>query len=67
MQSAARQACSSHAEQYGAVQVTAVKHANAEEIVVTGTVTDANGKNSFECSFVTSITGFALRRVQPGP
>ena len=67
MQAAARQACSAHAAQYGAVQVISVTQAkNATEIVVSGTVTDAGGKNMFECSFVTEITGFALRRAEPG-
>lgn len=65
MQAAARQACSAHAAQYGAVQVTEVKQLKDGEIVVSGTVADASGKNSFECSFVTEITGFALRRAQP--
>ena len=66
MQAAARQACSAHAAQYGAVQVVGVKQLNDGEIVVSGTVTDAGGKNYFECSFVTEITGFALRRAPPG-
>ena len=66
MQAAARQACSAHASQYGTVQITGIKQEDVQEIVVTGTATDANGKNWFECSFVTEITGFALRRIQPG-
>jgi hypothetical protein len=67
MQAAARQACSAHAAQYGAVQVLGVTQAkNADEIVVSGIVTDAGGKNTFECSFVTEITGFTLRRAEPG-
>jgi hypothetical protein len=67
MQAAARQACSAHAAQYGAVQIVSVTQAkNADEIVVSGTVANAGGNNSFECSFVTEITGFVLRPVQPG-
>ena len=66
MQAAARQACTAHAQQYGTVQDIGVKQADSGEIVVAGSVTDAGGKNWFECSFVTEITGFALRRVQPG-
>ena len=67
MQAAARQACIAHAAQYGAVQVISVTQAkNADEIVVSGTVTDSGGKNRFECSFVTEITGFGLRRAEPG-
>ena len=65
MQAAARQACTAHAQQYGAVQDIGVRQAESGEIVVTGTVMDAGGKNWFECSFVTEITGFALRRTQP--
>ena len=63
---AARQACSAHASQYGTVEVTGLKEADGNEIIVSGTVTDASGKNSFECNFVTEITGFELRRIQPG-
>ena len=63
---AARQACTSHASQYGTVEITRLREADGDEIIVTGTVTDAKGKNSFECSFVTEITGFNLEPVQPG-
>ena len=65
MQAAARQACTAHAAQYGAVQVSGLRQLEDGEIVVSGTVTDASGKNMFECSFVTEITGFALRRAPP--
>jgi hypothetical protein len=65
MQAAARQACSAHAAQYGTVEVTGVKQLEDGEIVVSGTVADSSGKNMFECSFVTEITGFALRRATP--
>ena len=67
MQAAARQACSAHAAQYGAVQVTSVTQAKKSvEIIVSGIVTDASGRNSFECSFVTEVTGFTMRRAEPG-
>jgi hypothetical protein len=66
MQAAARQACTTHAQQYGSVQDIGVKQADAGEIVVSGTVTGADGKNWFECSFVTEITGFTLRRTPSG-
>ncbi|HET9335248.1 MAG TPA: hypothetical protein VFO12_02440 [Sphingomicrobium sp.] len=65
MQAAARQACSAHASQYGTVQVVGVKQQDDGEIVVSGTVADASGRNSFDCSFVTEITGFSLQPVQP--
>ena len=65
MQAAARQACSAHAAQYGVVQLIGVKQLEDGEIVVSGTVVDAGGKHVFECSFVTEITGFTLRRGSP--
>jgi osmotically-inducible protein OsmY len=66
MQAAARQACSAHAAQYGAVEVVGVKQLKDGEIIVSGTISEAAGKTWFECNFVTQITGFALRPVQPG-
>lgn len=65
MQAAARQACSARASQYGTVEIVGVRQVDAE-IVVSGTVTERSGKNSFECSFVTEITGFKLQPIQPG-
>jgi hypothetical protein len=65
MQAAARQACTAHAQQYGAVEVIGLKLLKDGEIVVSGSVSDSGGKNWFECSFVTEITGFALRRTPP--
>ena len=66
MQAAASQACRARAEQYGAVQVTGIQQGAAGAIVVSGTVADAGGKSSFQCSYVTDITDFALQRLQPG-
>jgi len=63
---AARQACTAHASQYGAVEVTGLREAEGDEIIVSGTVTGANGKNSFRCSFVTEITAFDLQPIVPG-
>ena len=60
---AARQACTSHASQYGAVEITGLKQADGNEIIVSGIVTGAEGKNSFQCSFVTEITAFDLRPI----
>jgi hypothetical protein len=65
MQAAARQACTAHAQQYGVVEVIGLKMLKDGEIVVSGSVSDSGGKNWFECSFVTEITGFALRRNPP--
>jgi hypothetical protein len=63
---AARQACSAHAAQYGAVEVTGLKEDGGNEIIVSGTVTGANVKHSFKCSFVTEITAFDLQPIQSG-
>lgn len=63
---AARQACSAHAAQYGTVEVTGLKEADGNEIIVSGTVTDAKVKKSFKCSFVTEITAFELQPIQSG-
>lgn len=62
----ARQACSAHAAQYGAVDITGLKEAGGEEVIVSGTVTGANGTSRFRCSFVTQITAFDLQPIQPG-
>lgn len=64
MQAAARQACSTHASQYGTVEIIGVRQVDAE-IIVSGTVTDASGRNNFDCSFVTEITGFKLQPIPP--
>ena len=63
---AARQACTAHASQYGAVEITGLKQAGGDEIIVSGTITGANGKNSFQCSFVTEITAFDMRPIPAG-
>ena len=66
MLAAARQACSAQAAQSGAVQIASITQAKDGEIVVLGTVQGAGGLQSFECSFVTTVTGFSLKPVQPG-
>ena len=66
MQAAARQASSAQAAQSGTVQVTSVTQAKDGEIVVLGTVQGTSGTPAFECSFVTTVTGFTLKPVQPG-
>ena len=66
MQAAARQACSAQAAQSGTVQIASVTQAKDGEIVVRGNVQSSSGLQSFECSFVTTVTGFTLRPVQPG-
>jgi hypothetical protein len=60
----AREACSAHAGQYGAVHVIDVEQRNASRIIVWGTVTDAARKRSFQCDFRTAITSFRLRPIR---
>ena len=59
----AREACTAHASQYGAVEVARLKEAGGNQIIVSGTVSTAEGRRSFQCSFVTEITGFDLRPI----
>ena len=61
----AREACSAHAAQYGAVHIIDVEQRNASRIIVWGTVTDATQRRSFQCDFRTAITGFKLRPIRP--
>ena len=65
MQAAARQACSAQAAQDGTVQIASVTQAKDGEIIVLGTVQGPTGAQSFECSFVTTVTGFKLSPIQP--
>lgn len=60
---AARQACTAHASQYGTVEITGLKQADGNEIIVSGIVTGAGERSSFQCSFVTEITAFDLRSI----
>jgi hypothetical protein len=61
----AREACSAHAAQYGAVHVIDVQQASMSKIIVWGTVDDGKQKRSFQCDFGTRITGFKLRPIPP--
>jgi hypothetical protein len=65
LQPQAREACSAHAAQFGAVHVIDVQQASASQIIVWGTVDDGKEKRSFECDFGTKITGFKLRPIPP--
>ena len=60
---AARQACTAHASQYGAVEINRLKEAGGNEIMVSGTVTGPSGRSAFECRFVTEVTGFNLQPI----
>ncbi|HUG45821.1 MAG TPA: hypothetical protein VMK31_04820 [Sphingomicrobium sp.] len=64
LQPAAREACSAHAGQYGAVHIIDVEQRNVGRIVVWGTVTDATERRSFQCRFTDRITRFTLRGIK---
>lgn len=61
---AAREACSTHAAQYGTVHVIDVEQRSADRIIVWGTVEKDGQRRSFECGFGTKITGFKLREIR---
>ncbi len=61
---AAREACSVHGAQYGAVHIIDVEQRSAGKIIVWGTVTDARERRSFECAFTARIAGFKLRVIK---
>jgi hypothetical protein len=63
LQPQAREMCSSHAAQYGAVHVIDVQQYSVSKIIVWGTVDDGRQKQSFQCDFGTRITGFKLRPI----
>ena len=65
-QPAAAKACSDQASADGVVHVIDVEQRTISKTVVWGTVTGAKGRQSFECSFGTKITGFKLRPIAPG-
>jgi hypothetical protein len=60
----ARDACSRQAAQYGTVAIIDVEQHRVDQIIVWGTVDDGKQKQSFECDFKTSITGFKLRPIR---
>jgi hypothetical protein len=62
---AARQACSNHAAQYGAVNIIDVEQRSPSRIIVWGAVDDGRERRSFECAYGTRITNFRLRAIPP--
>lgn len=60
---AAISACSARAAPYGAVRIIDVEQRSISKLVVWGTAGEGAQRQSFECSFGTSVTGFKLRRV----
>ena len=60
---AARDACSAHAAQYGAVHIIDVEQRTPSKLIVWGTVGEQQSKRSFECSFGTRINDFTLRTI----
>jgi hypothetical protein len=65
LQPTARQACSDHAAQYGAVHIIDVQQRAPSKITVWGTVDNGKERRSFECGYGTKITGFKLRGIVP--
>ena len=65
LQPAARQACSDHAAQFGAVHIIDVQQRARNKITVWGTVDNGKDRRSFECGYGTTISGFKLRRLVP--
>jgi hypothetical protein len=63
LQPTARQACSDHATQYGAVHIIDVQQRAPNKITVWGTVDNGKDRRSFECGYGTKITGFKLRAI----
>jgi hypothetical protein len=61
---AATQACSAHAAQYGGVQIIDVVQRGVSRIVVWGTATNGQERQSFECTYTTKIVGFRLRPIR---
>ena len=64
LQPAARDACSAHASQYGAVHIIDVEQRSADRIIVWGTVEKDGQRRSFECGFGTKLTSFKLREIK---
>ncbi len=63
LQPTAEKACSTQASQYGAVHVIDVQQVATSRIIVWGTVENGKGRQSFECAYGTTITGFKLRAI----
>ncbi|MEO5773214.1 MAG: hypothetical protein ABIQ32_03720 [Sphingomicrobium sp.] len=64
--SAATEACTERARQYGSVYIVQVEQRRTDLIIVWGSVTDAQQRRStFECRFTTALTDFKLREIRP--
>ena len=60
----AEQTCKQHAAQFGNVQVIDIEQRRSDQIVVWGSVTDAQQKRqTFECLFTTKLAKFKLREM----
>jgi len=67
LQPQAREQCSAHAQQYGAVHVIDVEQRSTNKIIVWGTVGEGAARRSFQCDYGTRITGFKLRTISAQP
>jgi hypothetical protein len=64
LQPAALEACSARATQHGAVHIIDVEQSSVSKIVVWGTVSAGSERQSFECTYKTSVTDFKLRAIK---
>ena len=63
---AATEACTRQAAQYGSVHIIDVEQHRADQIIVWGSVTDAQQRRrTFECHFTTALASFKLREILP--
>jgi hypothetical protein len=61
---AATQACTARAQQYGSVYIVGVDQHRTDKIIVSGSVTDPQQRRrTFECHFTTKVTQFKLREI----
>lgn len=63
----AREKCSAQAAQHGTVHVIDVVQQKVGKIIVWGTVDNGKQRQSFQCDFGTTVTGFRLRPINTLP
>ena len=65
LKTAAADACTKQAAQYGSVYIVDIQQRYADQLIVWGSVTDAQQQRStFECHFTTSVVSFKLREIR---
>ena len=64
LKTAAANACTKQAAQYGSVYIVDIQQRYADRLIVWGSVTDARQQRStFECHFTDRVVGFKLREI----